>query len=54
MALKKKIMNTCTRWHNELNPHTDRQQQQQQQKFKQKTFTFGYDSYIIIIIMGGR
>ena len=21
---KKKIINTCTRWHNELNPHTDR------------------------------
>ena len=25
MALKKKkkIIHTCTRWHNELNPHTD-------------------------------
>ena len=45
-----KIINTCTRWHNELNPHTDRQKK----FFKQKTFTFGYDSYIIIIIMGGR
>ena len=22
--------------------------------FKQKTFTFSYDSYVIIIIMGGR
>ena len=29
---------------------TDRQTK----KINKKTFTFGYDSYIIIIIMGGR
>ena len=44
------IISTCTPWQNELNPHTDRQ------TFiflNKKTFTSGYDSYIIIIIMGG-
>ena len=42
------IINTSTRWHNELN------RTQIIIFFKQKTFTFGYDNYMIIIIMGGR